>query len=102
MKKLFVSQPMNGLTADEIVAERNRIVLAVQEHEGESMEPLKSYFTNFHDDDAKNRSVYCLGCAITILADADVAAFGPGWQDARGCKIEHLICERYGIPTIEV
>ena len=31
-----------------------------------------------------------------------MAVFGNGWDEARGCKIEHLCCVEYGIPTREI
>ena len=39
---------------------------------------------------------------IEFLAKADVAIFAPGWQNARGCRIEHQCAEDYGIPVMEV
>ena len=32
---------------------------------------------------------------------ADVAYFAKGWNEARGCKIEHTCAVEYGILTIE-
>ena len=33
---------------------------------------------------------------------ADFAVFAPGWQDYRGCRIEHDAAVAYGIPIVEV
>ena len=38
---------------------------------------------------------------ISKLAEADVAYFAPGWEDARGCRIEHQCAINYGIEIIE-
>lgn len=43
-----------------------------------------------------------LARSIEFLAKADVAIFAPGWQNARGCRIEHQCAEDYGIPVMEV
>ena len=39
---------------------------------------------------------------IEFLAKADVAVFAPGWEYARGCRIERQCAEEYGIPVMEV
>lgn len=36
-----------------------------------------------------------------LLATADVAYFASGWKNARGCKIEHICAEQYGIKIVE-
>lgn len=41
-----------------------------------------------------------LGRSITVLGRCDVAWFAPGWEKARGCKIEHDCCEAYGVDII--
>ena len=48
-----------------------------------------------------NIPVAYLGKSIGLLATADVAYFGEGWKDARGCKIEHEVAVQYGIYIIE-
>ena len=35
-------------------------------------------------------------------AEADAAVFAKGWEEARGCRIEHEICLAYGIDIVEV
>ena len=42
-----------------------------------------------------------LGESLKLLAKADIAYFAPGWNKARGCKIEHQCALEYGIHTIE-
>ena len=74
MKKLFISQPMRGLTDEEI---------------GEPIELIDSFFEDFKP--IGNIPVAYLGKSISLLATADVAYFGEGWKDARGCKIEHEV-----------
>ena len=42
-----------------------------------------------------------LGESLKLLARADIAYFAPGWNEARGCKIEHVCAEEYGIHHID-
>lgn len=39
-----------------------------------------------------------LGKSFELLSTADVAVFAPGWNDARGCIMEHLACEIMALP----
>ena len=43
-----------------------------------------------------------LGKSLEMLAGADLAVFASGWQDARGCRIEHDCAVAYGIGTMEM
>ena len=46
---------------------------------------------------------YAKTAALLRPGHADYTAFAKyeGWQDARGCRIEHACCEEYEITTIE-
>ena len=46
------------------------------------------------------KPLWFLGKSLELLADADVAYFAPGWDDARGCIIEHDCAIAYGIKSI--
>jgi hypothetical protein len=99
MKKLFISQPMAGLTDEEILKKREEIRLKAEEIIGEPVEVIQSYFEDF--EPVGNIPVAYLGKSISLLAEADVAYFGEGWREARGCKIEHEVAVEYGIDRIE-
>lgn len=99
MKKLFISQPMAGLTDKEILKKREEIRLKAEEKIGEPVEVIQSFFEDF--EPTGNIPVAYLGKSISLLAEADVAYFGEGWREARGCKIEHEVAVQYGIDRIE-
>ena len=103
MKKLFVSQPMNGRTDEEILAERLAAVETVKEilkTDGvdEEVELIDSFFQSAPHDASP---VWFLGKSIQLLASADIVYFCTGWQDARGCRIEHACAEEYEMDYIE-
>ena len=98
MTKVFISQPMNGKTDDEILAERQAIIELAKEYLGE-IEIIDSFFAEAPHD---AKPLWFLGKSFELLADADVAYFADGWQLARGCKLEHDACIAYGIDTVEV
>ena len=97
MKKLFISQPMRGKTDEEILAERADAVQAARDALGEEVEVIDSFFGT---SDMSHALEY-LGESLKLLAKADIAYFAPGWRDARGCKIEHVCADAYGIHHIE-
>ena len=98
MKKLFISQPMNGLSDQEILKAREEAIKAAEKEIGEKVEVLPSFFQDFKPEG--NIPLAYLGKSISMLAEADIAYFGKGWQDARGCKIEHECALQYGIKII--
>lgn len=98
MKKLFISQPMNGKTDEEILRERNEAINIVKDIVGEEVEVLETFFDDFGPD---KKPLHYLAKSLECLAEADIAYFVPGWENARGCKIEHQCAVEYGIERIE-
>lgn len=101
MKKLFISQPMKGKTDEEILATREKAIESAkaQLSDEEEVEIIDSFFQNAPAD--VRRPLWFLGKSLELLATADVAYFATGWQDARGCRIEHTCATEYGIYIIE-
>lgn len=93
MTKLFISQPMRGRRMADIVRERKTLVadaaVALQEDE----------IALFDDTDATPLAL--LARALGKLAEADAVIFAPGWETARGCRMEHLAAEEYGNRIVE-
>ena len=98
MKKLFISQPMRGKTDQEILDVRKKAIEAAEELLGEEVEVIDSFFQSAPTD---AKPLWFLGKSLELLSSADVAYFAPGWNDFRGCIIEHTCATEYGIPTIE-
>lgn len=98
MKRLFISQPMRGKSDDEILAERSDAVRAAKEALGEEVEVIESFFQGAPAD---ARPLWFLGKSLELLSTADIAYFAPGWNEARGCRMERACAEAYGIPFIE-
>lgn len=97
MKKLFISQPMGGKTDEEILAVRKQAIEKASELVGEPVEVIDSFFQSAP---VGAKPLWFLGKSLELLADADVAYFAPGWNDARGCIIEHDCAIAYGIKSI--
>lgn len=97
MKKLFISQPMNGKTDDEILAVRANAIQAARDSLGEEVEVIDSFFKNAP---AEARPLWYLGKSLELLSTADVVYFAPGWEKMRGCCIENRCAKEYGIERI--
>lgn len=97
MKKLFISQPMNGRSDAEIKEERQNILLQAVAECGEEIELIDSYFEDAPHD---AKPLWFLGESLKMLSVADVVYFADGWEAARGCRIEHECAREYGLEII--
>ena len=100
MKKLFISQPMKGLTDEEILKAREEIKTRAEQAIGEQVELIDSFVEDYPREINKFIPVWYLGKSIQFLSQADIAYFGGDWRNARGCKIEYEVANAYGIKTI--
>lgn len=98
MKRLFISQPMRGKTNDEIREERNKIIGEIAERCG-GVEAIDSFFTE-DAPDGVNAGLWYLAKSMELLATVDCAYFAYGWEEYRGCKIEHECAVQYGIEIV--
>lgn len=96
MKKVFISQPMRGLSDEEILAARRDAICKIRDKIGDSFTVIDSALT-----DCSRGPIWCLGRSICLMCTADIAYFLEGWRSARGCRIEHEVAEQYGIDVIE-
>ena len=101
MKKVFISQPMNGKTDKEILEQREVAIAAAEHFLGEPVEEIKSFFEDYNPESGCIPLKYPAK-SLELLADADVAYFAPGWESARECKIERTCAEVYGIDIIDM
>lgn len=97
--KVFISKPMKGLTQEEILSKRGMVVDRVHELFPEA-EIVDSYATDYTPSTG-NVALKFLAKSIGMLAEADMAVFCNGWQNARGCRIEHECAVAYGIPAVD-
>ena len=103
-KKAMISQPMNGLTDEEIEKTRNK---AIGHLERLGYKVVNTLFTDewYSDSSMKARGVenipLCfLAKSLENMSLCSVAYFCDGWEDARGCRIEHETAEAYGLDII--
>lgn len=103
--KLFISQPMKGKSDNEIIGERIKAEEAVKNVlnspgmmvEHFDLEVIDSFFQNAPVD---AKPLWFLGKSLELLSNADCVYFCEGWQEARGCQIEHDAAIKYGIKIL--
>ena len=98
--KVFISQPMTGLTNEEILKVRNETITYLKDSFVFGVLPNEIEFIDSFIEDSNEKPLYLLGKALEKLSIADVCVFVDGWKDSRGCRIEHECCVQYGIPKI--
>lgn len=96
MKTIFISQPMKGLTIENVQANRKRVERLLKPN----YIIADSIFTDFDNITVKNKPLYCLSKAIAVLSECDVIYMMKGWELARGCRIEHECAKEYGLNII--
>ena len=75
--KIFISQPMKGLSEEEIRHNREKAIKKIKSLYGDDVEIIDSYI------DDEGTPLWCLGKSIELLSTADVAYFLKGWNTAR-------------------
>lgn len=92
--RYFISQPMRGKTEEEIMAERNMVIAAMQ-----LANPEAEYIDSVLEHTPKDGkpALWCLGESLKLLSTADMCIFVGDWRYARGCCIEYLACRDYGV-----
>lgn len=100
MKRIFISLPMRGRSELGIEQERHMIEeWCRKEYINDEIlfvPPLTYIQANI------NPIVYNLGLSIQHMGLSDLVIFSPDWRKAAGCKVEHLVCQEYHIPYIEL
>lgn len=91
--KVMISQPMKGKTNEQIRIEREELV---KELEKQGHEVVDTIINDFIEGNGDSYAIKCLAKSIEFIANVDAVVFMSGWEEARGCKIEHEVAKNYG------
>lgn len=104
MKKAMLSQPMAGKSEAEIIATREQVIRVLKER---GYEVVNTLFTDewYSDKAMEERGVVnillCfLAKSLENMSKCHAAYFCRGWEQARGCQIEHAAAVAYGLEII--
>lgn len=102
--KAMLSQPMVGKTEQEIVETRERAISALTE---KGYEIVNTLFTDeWYSKEAMeargvaNIPLCFLAKSLENMSLCHAAYFCKGWEQARGCRIEHEAAKAYGLTII--
>ncbi len=103
-KKAMLSQPMAGKSEEEIIATREKAIKALEE---KGYEVVNTLFTDawYSKDQMALRGVVhiplCfMAKSLENMSRCHAAYFCKGWEDARGCRIEHAAAITYGLEVL--
>ena len=100
-KKVMISQPMAGKTDLEIAKVRKK---ATQYLEDKGFEVVNTFFKEGFDRmidvQSFDKSIYFLAKSIEKMSECQAVYFCRGWENTRGCQIEHEVAKKYGLEII--
>lgn len=104
MMKAMLSQPMNGKSGQEIISTRDKAIKALKE---KGYEIVNTFFTDewYSKESMEERGVVqiplCfLAKSLENMSLCNAVYFCKGWENARGCRIEHDAAVAYGLDII--
>ena len=104
MMKAMLSQPMAGKMDEEIIATREKAIKALQ---ARGYEIVNTLFTDewYNRENMEKRGVVqiplCfLAKSLENMSLCHAAYFCKGWEQARGCRLEHEAAVAYGLTVI--
>lgn len=104
MQKAMLSQPMAGKTEQEIKETREKAIKAL---EGKGYEIVNTLFTDEWYSREKMSEIgvvqiplYFLTKSLTNMILCHAVYFCKGWENTRGCVIEHEAAIKYGLDII--
>ena len=97
---VFISQPMNGKTDEEIKMDRNAAIRSIRLRYPRAICP-KTYIVTEPSAKVVNDGVWYLVKSLEILSECDAIYMVKGWENARGCRIERDVALEYGVMVID-
>lgn len=102
--KAMLSQPMAGKTKEEIIATREKAIKVLEDRGYEIVDTL---FTDewYSKESMTERGVVqiplCfLAKSLESMSLCHAAYFCKGWENTRGCRLEHEAAKAYGVEII--
>jgi hypothetical protein len=102
--KAMISQPMNGLTDELIVKQRDK---AITRLESLGYDVVNTLFTDeWYSRESMNQRgvvhipICYLAKSLENMSLCDAVYFCGDWESARGCAIEHSVAKAYGVTRL--
>lgn len=95
--KVMISQPMSGRSEETIKNERKEII---EKFNKMHIEVIDTLFAAESPQDC-HTAIFYLAKAINAMSGVDALYMCDGWPQARGCRIEYLVAQEYGIKILD-
>lgn len=101
-KLIFISVPMTGFTDEQIANAKNRARKKLEAlGEDTNVEYVVVDQPEINElPDKKHPGIACLGMDLEPLSECDSIFMCKGWENSKGCKVEHLCAQLYSIEII--
>lgn len=101
-KKAMISQPMGGLSGSDILWARTN---AMKVLDNLGYDSVDTWFNEDWElghlvDDVKHKPLLYLAKSLEEMSKVDLVYFCKGYEDARGCRIEHQVSTAYGLDIL--
>ncbi len=103
MRKITLSQPIRGLTEQDITNTKDKVIKFANDH---SFEFVNSSFLEVKYNkplmhkEGVNIPLYYLADSLRAMSNCDIVYFAKGWNTSRRCRIEHAAAKDYGLELI--
>lgn len=94
--KIYISIPISGHDPEEQRAKAERFAKDIDAIGHDPINPFDAPAPPEHFDD-KERYAYFMGFDIADILRSDAAYFSRGWEQSKGCRLEHAAAEIYGL-----
>ena len=92
---VMISLPMQGKTEEQIDEEMADMMDLVW-----NIYPDACIRDSIIENHEEKTELECFSESIFHMSQSDMLAMGYGWENARGCKLEHEIAKAYNMPIL--
>ena len=98
----MISQPIAGKTEEEIQVTRNKAINKLNELGYELVNTLYTdeRVAKEKANDVANVPLWFLAKSLQKMSECDAIYFCRGWENTRGCNVEHEAADLYGLKLI--
>ena len=101
--KVFISQPMKGLSDEEILIANVKAIEEIKNkyqffERNNELEIISTFYVNEDEIIPENPNrLWWLGRALQMLSYCDKIYMCKGWENSSGCRVERLAAVEYNI-----
>lgn len=92
---IMISCPMKGKTREQIDEEMGNMMDLVW-----NIYPNACIRDSVIENHEEKTELECFSESIFHMSQCNILAMGHGWENARGCKLEHEIAKAYNMPIV--